>query len=159
MPKNRGQWFVRAAKELGRWTAVVGSGRERAEDLTSAKEVRQKVKETQKEAPAPRQETWKTLLKALPLPADTEQKKTLEEVSTEVPWSAWHDSGIYNRNLVHKSSASDSFDDEWCEEEENMDCEWAIEEVQDKFEPRKRKVNEHGEAEPPQVADLNKENV
>eukprot|EP00971_Amphidinium_carterae_P092287 1827129-Amphidinium_carterae.2 len=126
-----------------------------ARDLTAAKEVRQKAKDAQKQGAAPRTETWKTLLKALPLPADSGLGEPIEQASTESPWSAWdtHD------NQNHEASASDSFDDEWCEDEENMDCDWTLEEAHDKFEPRKRKVNEQGEAESPQVTDLKKEST
>eukprot|EP00971_Amphidinium_carterae_P031886 628325-Amphidinium_carterae.1 len=123
----RGQWYVRVAMQRGKWTV----------------------------APVPRQETWQALLKALPMPADTEQDEPLEQASTEPAWSAWDAPD----SRKQENTASESFDDKWCEEDENMDCDWTLEETQEKFEPRKRKVNEHGEAESPQVTDLKKENA
>eukprot|EP00971_Amphidinium_carterae_P326369 6457100-Amphidinium_carterae.2 len=142
---SRGQWIVRASEDLGRWTVVVGCRYERCtlivEDLTLAKEARQKATEAQilKQPPVARQETWKTLLKALPLPAGTEQDEDNEQPSTEAPWITSDASAIQER----LSETSDFLDDKWCEEEVNMYCDWVKDEYQDdKFEPRKRKVNE-----------------
>eukprot|EP00971_Amphidinium_carterae_P101505 2009221-Amphidinium_carterae.2 len=94
----KGQWFIRAASDPGNWTAVVGVGYERCtlrvEDLSLAKEHRLKAKEALK-APTPsRNDTWKTLLKALPLPADVEHGDSSEQISTEAPWSAWDASAV-----------------------------------------------------------------
>eukprot|EP00971_Amphidinium_carterae_P165218 3275065-Amphidinium_carterae.2 len=148
----RGHWFIRAASDPGRWTAVVGVGyerctlRPRVEDLTLAKEHRLKAKEAMK-APVPsRNDTWKTLLKALPLPADAEHADSSEQPSTETPWSAWDASAVPEED----TSSQVSLDDEWCEEDEAMADDWLEDEPQDRFETRKRRANEQRQAEPTQ---------
>eukprot|EP00971_Amphidinium_carterae_P077526 1532145-Amphidinium_carterae.2 len=123
----------------------------------TAKEARQKAKDELKVQQVTRIDTWKTLLKALPLPADTEQEESTEQPSTEVPWSAWDCSAIQEQE---SGSTPHSLEDEWCEDDDFMESDWAKEEEQgDRFETRKRRVTEQGDAEPTQVADLKKENV
>eukprot|EP00971_Amphidinium_carterae_P153326 3039767-Amphidinium_carterae.1 len=67
-----------------------------------------KAKEAQKAPTTARTDTWKTLLKALPLPADTEQEECSEQVSTEAPWSAWDALAVPEE----ESCSQNSYDDE-----------------------------------------------
>eukprot|EP00971_Amphidinium_carterae_P091217 1805678-Amphidinium_carterae.1 len=155
----KGQWHIRAASDPGIWTAVVGVGYERCtlrvEDLTLAKENRLKAKEAAKEPPPSRNETWKTLLKALPLPADADPGDSTEQMSTEAPWSAWDASAVQHED----SYSQGSLDDDWCEEDEAMADDWQESEQVDRFETRKRRANEQRQAEPTQVVDLKQENA
>eukprot|EP00971_Amphidinium_carterae_P197828 3926134-Amphidinium_carterae.1 len=120
----------------------VGVGYERCtlrvEDLSLAKEHRLKAKEALK-TPAPsRNDTWKTLLRALPLPADVEHAENSEQISTEAPWSAWDASAVQEEDSCSRAS----LDDEWCEEDDVMVDDWLEDEQQDRFDTRKRRANE-----------------
>eukprot|EP00971_Amphidinium_carterae_P212856 4224483-Amphidinium_carterae.3 len=84
-----------------------------------------------------------TIAGAPRLPADTEQEECSEQVSTEAPWSAWDASAVQEDSCSHNS-----YDDEWCEEDDLMANDWLDDEPQEKFETRKRRANEQREAEP-----------
>eukprot|EP00971_Amphidinium_carterae_P108879 2156043-Amphidinium_carterae.1 len=127
----------------------------RVEDLSLAKETRLKAKEASKTPPPSRNDTWKTLLKALPLPAEVDHGDDSEQISTEAPWSAWDASAVQEAD----SGSQGSLDDDWCEEDEVMIDDWLESEPNDRFETRKRRANEQRQAEPVQVADLKQENA
>eukprot|EP00971_Amphidinium_carterae_P283419 5626417-Amphidinium_carterae.1 len=114
-----------------------------------------KAKEAQTEPAPSRMDTWKTLLKALPLPADVVHNEGSDEPSTEAPWSAWEVSAVHEED----SYSQRSFDDEWCEDDALMGNDWIDDAPTDVFETRKRRANDKREAEPGQVSELKQENA